>query len=393
MNICRLVVVLTISVSCINGADWPNWRGPNFDGVSVEKVPEKLPEALEVIWKAKVGIGFSSFSVVGNRVLTMGNSEGKDTVRCLNADSGEVIWQHSYACELDPLYYEGGPGGTPTVHERAVYTLSKKGHAFCLSLDSGKVIWSRDLVKDHELKLPEWSFACSAFVDGDKILLNAGRYGIALARDTGKTLWVPDTESSGYATIVPFDDSYLFFSAKALLALDNSGAVKWKYPWKSSRDVNAADTVLVGNDIVVSSSAGTKRLRVNENRLPPDVVWHQRDLKWYFNAGVLVRSHIFSLHGTTHRPTELVCTNAATGETVWSEDGFGSGGLIAAGDHIILCDQGVLTIFKASEDSYQPVLQQKVLDGKCWTSPVLANGRIFCRNASGDVVALSLPLR
>ena len=115
--------------------DWPHWRGPNYDGISREALPQELPDELPVLWTAEVGIGFSSFSAVGDRVLTMGHADGKDTVWCFDADTGEVLWSHSYECELHPKYYEGGPGGTPTIHEGSVYTLSKRGHAF--RFDSG----------------------------------------------------------------------------------------------------------------------------------------------------------------------------------------------------------------------------------------------------------------
>ena len=391
----RTIIFSTaLAILCLpaEGEDWPNWRGPRFDGISKETLPAKLPETLPIKWRANVGIGFSSFAVSGGRVLTMGNTDDRDTVWCLDARTGDVLWQHSYDCALDPRYYEGGPGGTPTVHEGSVYTLSKKGHAFRLDLKTGEVKWSRDLVNDHKLKLPEWSFACSAFVEGDKVILNAGREGIALDRETGKTLWLHDPGSSGYATIVPeAKDRYLLFSAKSLLAINpRDGSKYWEYPWKSSRDVNAADPVRVGDDIVVSSSAGTKRISPKGNGEPPEDVWHQHDLKWYFNPGVLIDGYLYSLHGTTHCPTELICTDVETGETIWSEEGFGSGGLTAAGSHVIVFDLGKLTIFQASPKRFITTHEQKILEGKCWTSPVLANGVIYCRNAVGDVAAVGL---
>jgi len=377
--------------------DWPNWRGARLNGVSNETISKELPESLPVLWTADVGIGFSSFAVVGNRVLTMGNSNDKDTVWCLDAETGNMLWKHTYECELDPRYYEGGPGGTPTVHDGAVYTFSKKGHAFRLNLETGKVEWSRDLVNDHDLEPPEWDFAGSAFLQDDRVILNAGRGGIALSRDSGETLWLSNSETSGYATVVPFspksgDTQHLLFSAKSLLSIDIAdGKIHWEFPWRSSRDVNAADPLIIENEIVISSTAGTKRLRPKTDGATPEVVWEQKDLKWYFNPGVLIDGHIYSLNGTTHRPTELNCTNVATGETIWSKGGFGSGGLIAAGKHVIVFDFGTLTIFPVGKNSFEPILQQKVLEGKCWTAPAVANGRIFCRNAEGKIAALKLP--
>lgn len=392
-----LTVALLVSTLSLSGADWPNWRGPNYDGKSVETIPEDFPAELPVLWRAEVGTGFSSFSVMNGRVFTMGNTSDRDSVWCLDAKTGEVIWQHEYDCELDPLYYEGGPGATPTVEGGSVFTLSKKGHALCLDEKTGEVIWSRNLVKDHALKLPEWSFAGSPFIDGERVFLSAGRQGIALSRETGKTLWLHDQETAGYATFVPYPShktpqQFLYFSAKSVMGLStDDGKILWEHPSKSSRDVNAADPVIVGRDVVISSSSGTERLRLLEGGGAPEVLWKQHDLKWYFNPGVLIDGHLYSLHGTTHRPTELTCTDVETGETVWSEEGFGSGGLIAAEDHIVVFDLGKLTIFPADPAGFRPVHQQKILEGKCWTAPVLADGVIYCRNAEGGVAAVSLP--
>lgn len=390
------VLILSLAGATSHSADWPNWRGPNFDGISSEKIPANLPESLPIAWKANVGIGFCTVSVAGDRVLTMGNQDDRDTIWCFDAKTGKVLWKHTYDCPLDPLYYEGGPGGTPSIHNGSVYTLSKKGHAFRLDLESGDVLWERNLLEDHSFKLPEWSFACSPFMDGDRVLFNVGRGGLALSRKTGETLWMPSRETSGYATPVPLpagnsSASHLIFSAKALIALDSStGKEIWSYPWKSSRDVNAADPLVVGDRIVVSSSAGTEMIELGSEEVDPKVHWKQHDLKWYFNPGVLIDGHLYSLHGTTHRPTELTCTNVETGETIWSEEGFGSGGLMAAGDIVILFDLGKLTLFRATPNGFDPILRQQVLEGKCWTSPVLSNGRIYCRNAAGELVTLKI---
>jgi outer membrane protein assembly factor BamB len=382
-----------------NAADWPNWRGPAYDGVSTETIPSSLPAELPVHWNAKVGTGFSTVAVVGDKVLTMGNrtlsDQETDTVWCLSARTGKVLWQHSYPCALDPLYYEGGPGATPTVHDGSVYTLSKKGHVFRLDLESGKVIWSRDLVADHQVKLPEWSFAGSPFIDGDRVLLNVGRGGIALGRETGETLWLPSTETSGYATVVPYEAggpqaSRLLFSATGLIAFDPAtGKAASELPWKTSRDVNAADPIIIGKRILVSSASGSVLIEPRSGA-EPETIWEQKDMKWYFNPGVLIDGHVYSLHGTTHRPTELMCLEAATGKILWSVPGFGSGGVMAAGKTVIVFDQGKLILFDADPAGYKPRHEQKILEGKCWTAPVLANGRIHCRNAAGDLACVGV---
>ncbi|MEM9480476.1 MAG: PQQ-binding-like beta-propeller repeat protein [Verrucomicrobiota bacterium] len=386
--------LVALGVPTAFAEDWPHWRGPAFDGISQEALPAELPDELPVLWRAQVGIGFSTVSVTGDRVFTMGNTDEKDTVWCLDAKTGEVIWEHTYDCELDPLYYEGGPSATPTIHNGAVFTLSKKGHAFCLDLESGDVTWSRDLIADYGFELPEWSFASSAFIDGDLVLLNVGREGLALDKTTGKTVWKSSTETAGYATVVPFAKSErLLFSADSLLSLDGqSGKKLWEYPWRSNRDVNAADPVVNDRRILISSNAGGMMIEVNPETREVEEVWENKNLKWHFNAGVMVGGHIYSINGTTHRPTELTCTDAKTGETLWAEEGFGNGALMAAdsGKTLILFDKGELTIFETTPDGFSPRLRQQILQGKCWTVPVFANGQIYCRSAEGELVAVGV---
>jgi outer membrane protein assembly factor BamB len=395
-----LLILLSLSAAAgfqfAAAEDWPNWRGPRFDGVSNEKLPDKLPDEPSVVWKAKVGTGFSTVSVARGRVFTMGNANGTDTVWCLDAATGELIWKHDYPCELDPLYYEGGPGATPTVHGDSVFTLSKKGHAFRLNFETGAVRWSRDLVGDHGFELPEWSFASSPFIFEERIILNVGGAGTALDYETGRTIWKSSEKPSGYATAVPFHRNdkpeLILFVAKEVIGLDPlTGRVAWSFASECSRNVNAADPVVSGNRFMISSSVGAVCLEVGPGANPtPTVIWETKKLRTYFNPTVRVGDHLFALHGTTHRPTELVCLDWKTGETRWNEPGFGSGALMAAPDRLILFDNGELTIFPANAERFEPLTRSQILSGKCWTVPVWSNDRIYCRNAEGDLACVAL---
>jgi outer membrane protein assembly factor BamB len=376
-------------------ADWPHWRGPDYNGISAETnwMSSWSAEGPKTLWRANVGIGFSSVSVSDGRVYTMGNAKDTDTVWCLDALTGRVLWRHSYTCALDPLYYEGGPGGTPTVEAGRVFTLSKKGHVFCLEAATGAVIWSRDVRKDHELKLPEWSFAASPFVEGDRLILNVGRAGLALDKRTGRTLWTTGTETCGYATPVPFTTqgrrALAIYGAKAIYAVaPDSGEILWEHPHVSGRDVNAADPIISGSQLLVSSS--TSALMLDVAGPQPRVLWENKHLRNYFNPSVLIDGHLYGLDGTTHRPTRLVCLDWATGEVKWSEEGFGSGGLVAADGKLAVLDKGLLTLVKATPEKFERLAQAQVLGGKCWTSPVLAHGLVYCRNAAGDLVCVDL---
>ena len=386
-------MALAATTTMLSGADWPNWRGASHDGISAERLPDELDSA-EVEWTVEVGTGFATVSVAGGRLLTMGNQDDHDTVWCLDAKTGKPIWSHRYACDLDPRYYEGGPGGTPTIGlgDQSVYTLSKKGHVFCLDLEDGDVRWQRDLKTEYELELPEWSFAGSPLLTPDLVILNVGSGGWALDRQTGKTVWRSGESRSGYATPVPVNDGGVaIFSAEELVVVDGaSGKVRWRHPWESSRGVNAADPIVVGDQLLITSSSGVALL--NPGGGEAGVAWQsKKTLRSYFNPGIVYDGHIYAIHGTTHGPTELVCIEVASGETRWSKGGFGSGGLVAAsgGEEIILFDKGQLTVFRASREKFEPRLRLQVMGGKCWISPVLAGGRIYCRNAKGKLACVS----
>jgi len=125
--------------------DWPGWRGSERTGISHEtgwswKWGSNAPP---VLWRAAVGIGFSSFAAVGGRVYTLGNDGQSDTVFCFEADTGNPLWRHRYPCNPQPLSYEGGPSSTPLVDGGRIFTFSKGGDLVCLNATNGQILWSK----------------------------------------------------------------------------------------------------------------------------------------------------------------------------------------------------------------------------------------------------------
>lgn len=390
----RLALGLLASSSAASAADWPRYRGPKLDGISQETNWFKPwpKEGPAILWRASVGIGFATVSVSKGRLYTLGNSNDVDTVFCLDAATGRERWRHSYPCALDARYYEGGPSATPTVEGEAVYTLSKKGHLFRLDAATGRSVWARNLTNELDLKLPEWSLAGSPLVEGDLLILNAGGSGAAVDKHTGRTVWSSGPGPGGYATPVPFEHqgrrAIAIFSANALIAVEpRTGREWWRHPWASGRDVNAADPIYSDGKMFISSSSGCALLQLRDG--PPTVVWtHTNLMRNYFNPAVLLDGHLYGIDGTTHRPTTLTCLDWATGQRRWSEPGFGSGGLMAADGRLIVFDQGQLSLVRAVPDAFHLLARAQVLGGKCWTAPVLAHGKIYGRNAKGDLICL-----
>jgi len=373
--------------------DWPRWRGPDANGISKETgwKAEWPAEGPKQLWKAKVGTGFASFAVANGRVYTMGNTADTDSVFCFDAATGRELWKQSYPCPLEPKNHEGGPVATPSVDGDRVYTCSKQGEVFCLDAAKGTVVWSKKVAEEIGAKKPTWSYASSVLVEGDLLIVNEGSEGTALNKADGKVVWCNGKDMANYSTPVPFDAGGK--RAVALFTKDHIAAVTvadgkelWRYPWKTDYDINAADPVLSGDEVLVSSgyNHGAALLKVAGDK--PELVWQNKNMRNHFNSCVLWQSHLYGVD-----EKELRCLTWATGEVKWGDPKFGKGSLILADGKIIgLGEKGELVVAEASPKELKPISRAQVLGGKCWTTPVLANGRIYCRNAGGDVVCLDV---
>jgi outer membrane protein assembly factor BamB len=378
--------------------DWPRWRGPDANGISKEtgwsaKWP---PEGPKRLWNVKVGTGFASFSVSNGRVYTTGNSDDTDTIFCFDAHTGAELWKHSYAEKLAPKYYEGGTSATPTVDGDRVYNLSKAGLLHCLDAAKGTVIWSKEVAKELKVQLPTWGFAGSVFIAGDLALLNVGGSGAALDKKTGKVIWSSGPAESGYSTPVTFAlrgerCAALAGKEDVITVRVKDGKELWRHPWKTGYDVNAADPIISGEVMFISSGYGHGCALLDIAGTPPKVVWENKNLRSHVSPAVLIAGHLYGSDNDCYRPeATMKCVELKTGEVKWTEKtGFAS--LMAAeGKLIALTAKGELLVVEASPEAFKPISRAQVLGGKCWTTPVLANARIYCRNAAGDAVCLDV---
>lgn len=383
--------------------DWPHWRGPNRDGISLEKdwLGDWPTEGPKILWKASLGTGFSSMAVNDGLVFTMGNTAKKkndddqrDVVFCFDALSGDLKWKHDYPAALEPKYYDGGPSATPTVEGDSVYTFSKHGHVFCLVRESGKVKWSRNVQKEEGLVPPKWGFASSVLLSSDLAIVNAGSAGIALNKKTGKTVWKSAAEGAGYSTPLPFEaggfEGIALYGAKKLIALDPAkGTVLWEHPWITSYDVNASEPIFTGDTVFVSTGykSGCALLKIGSETLTE--VWRNKEMSNQCNSCVLWNGHAYGFDGNVGGKGILKCLELATGETKWSKKDLGTGSvMLAEGKLIVLGEAGLLTIAKVTPDDYVELCRAQVLNGRCWTVPVLWQGRIYARDAAGNMVCV-----
>jgi len=379
--------------------DWPQWRGPNRNGISSEKgwLDHWPADGPPIAWKAAVGMGFSSFTVADGRVYTTGNADNTDTIFCFAAATGKELWKHSYPADLGDKFFEGGTTGTPTVDEGRVFALSRWGDLFCLEAATGKIVWTTNVAKQTGVRIPGWGFSGAPTVLEHLLLLNVGDAGLALNKATGQVIWQSANKDAGYSTPLPWKRdgrwSVLLGSAQSYLAVDSqTGKELWRIRWLTQYGVNAADPVIDGDLVFISSGYGKGAALLKPGAGPePGVVWKSKVLRTQLNAAVLIDGYLYGGDGDASDNPALKCVNIADGKEQWSEPGAAVGAIMAAnGKLIIMGDHGELIIAPASAKGFQPTARAQVLGGKCWTVPVLANGFVYCRNSRGDVVSVDV---
>lgn len=396
--------------------EWPEWRGSNRDNISKEtgwltKWPEGGPK---VLWQAEVGVGYSNVAIAAGRLYTMGNSEQDgadgnetaiDTVWCLDAKTGSVIWKHSYPCLTGGTK---GPYSTPTVDGKLVYTLSKEGHLFCLDAASGKVVWAKHLVEDFGGKKGGWhagwaGFVCAPLVVGNVVIVEAGAPEaaiIGLDKSTGAVAWkFGETRGdAGQASPMPYEaDGRTCVAVRTvhwIAGLDpTTGEELWRYNFRGS--IVPVSPVVFGDRVFNSTFyGGTFSFVIRIGSGEPELVWKNKNLLNYYSTSVLWDGYLYGMHAhkrglSTFR---LRCVDFDTGEVKWEcEERFGGGSaMVADGKLLILGERGDLVVAEASPRGYKELARAVVLEPRCWNYPVLASGRIYARNHKGNLVCLDV---
>ena len=416
--------------------DWPQWMGPQRDGIWREKnILEKFPDqGPEVVWRTKVNRGYCGPAVAGNRLYMMDRqpgpryerkpgdrsipaAAGNERILCLDATTGHQIWEHTYDCPYR-IGYPSGPRTTPIVAGTRVYTLGAMGDLLCLDAKDGKVIWKRNLIKDYELsEPPTWGYAAHPLLDGDHLICLVGGTNsavVAFQKDTGKEIWRALTaQEIGYAPpviqTIAGKRQLVIWHPDALAGLDpENGKVLWshKYPatGKPKRpEVTIATPRIAADRIFVTSFYhGSLLLEVTNNPLGSRLVWDRHStnessfdegLHTTMTTPIWKGDYIYGLCGGG----ELRCLEAKTGDRVWESEGAVGGkvGLFATvffvqnEDRIFVWnDQGELILGRLSPKGFEEISKAKLLDTSentrgrdlLWCHPAFANRRAYVHN-------------
>jgi outer membrane protein assembly factor BamB len=395
-----IVAAWVVCGAAATAGDWPVYRGPNHNGISdeIEWRADWGEAGPKVLWRASVGTGSSSVVTADGRAYTMGNhgeeeSQQEDTVYCFDAETGKVLWKHTYRCPLLPKYYEGGTLSTPTVDDGVVYTLSKVGDLLCFQADTGKVLWEQQLNRTLGFTLPTWHFSGAPLVVKDRLILNVGSAGAAFDKSTGELIWENGKDACGYGTPVPTTiDGHrcvVFCGADSVISVRiDDGEVLWRYPFFNKHKATTADAVIHGDEVFVSCAYGRGCCKVRIEAGKVTQVFDNTVMRNFQSCSVLWQKHLYGFDETW-----LKCITFEDSREQWKEKGMGKGSLsmCADGRILVMSDKGELVIAKANSAAFDVIARARILPrSMCRTVPVLSNGRIFLRNAKGDLVCLDV---
>ncbi len=381
-------------------ADWPQWRGPNRDGLApTSHIAKAWTEAgPKQVWRRPLGEGFSGISVSGSRAYTMYATQNNEYVVCLNTTDGSEVW----SLRTGAKFMEGhgnGPRCTPTIDGDRIYTMGASGELLAVEAETGQVIWKHNLRRKFKSQRPSWGFTSSPLIEGNMVLVEGGGSGerslMAFDKESGDVVWTAGSDPIGYSSPIPVDvhgvRQILFFTGSALVSVAPlNGQIYWRYEWPNDHHINPASPVFIGPDRVFVSSGydtGGAVVEITKTEAGPGVseVWFSKGMQNHFNSSIHHEGFLYGFDDSIFK-----CIAADTGEEQWKTRGYGKGSLMFADGHlIVLSDDGKLALVEANPTTHVEVARAQVLSGRCWTSPSLARGLLYLRSLE-EIVCLDM---
>ena len=434
--------VLTISGTQVRADDWPQWMGPQRDGVwretgIVDTFPTGGPP---VRWRTKIGGGYAGPAVVGDRVyvtdkqlpqgtsdpdnpFNRGRTPATERVLCLSDKDGSIVWKHEYDCPYT-VSYPAGPRTTPVVQDDRVYTLGSEGNLFCLKADTGDVVWSKDLKQEYQhAQSPVWGYSANPLLDGDKLICLVGGKGttaVAFHKETGKELWRAldsgGAHGPGYSSPVIIEAGgkrqLIVWHPTAVSSLDpETGASYWNQKFESNNGLSVAMPRVSGDHLFVSAFYnGSLLLKLDRDQPQASVVWKRGGenekntdaLHCLISTPVIDGEHIYGVcsHG------ELRCLDIKQGDRLWStfeatskqSARWGTAFIVRhEGRYVLFSEQGDLIFARLTPQGYTEQGRAHLLDPTgpsqrrevVWTHPAFANRCVYARNDK-EIVSVSL---
>jgi outer membrane protein assembly factor BamB len=385
---------------------WPQWRGPNRDGVSLESgLADNWPESgPPVVWKAtELGGGYSSVSIEGDRLFTMGKFGNETKLIAVGLSDGKILWSTRVGTGGD------GPNCTPTADGELVYAISFAGDLLCSRADNGEEVWRKNFGADFGGKMMSgWGYSESPLVDGDYLVVTPGAADamlVALNKKTGETIWksaLPakpgpaGQDGAGYSSVVVSHGAglkqYVQLVGRGVIGVDaETGKLLWGYNKIANGTANVPTPIVSGDFVFCSSGygdGGSALLKIirSRNQVTAQEIWYKnnKELQNHHGGMVLIGKHVYMGHG--HNNGFPICFDMLSGRDMWRPGrgaGGGSAAVVAADGHLYFrYEDGKMALIEATPTKYnlKSSFQIPINHGKSWAHPVVAQGKLFLRD-------------
>jgi len=377
------------------GPDWPQWRGPRRDGsLTSFAEPKVWPETLTQRWKITVGEGYSTPIVVGSRVYQFSRQAENEVLRAIDASTGKVLWEKSYAApfEMNSGARRHGPGpkSTPTFADGRLFTLGMSSIVTAWDAETGKELWRKPAGPVQ----PMFHTAMSPIVDRGLMILHVGGHndGALTAFDpaTGveKWAWKGDGPAYGSPIIVEMGGTrqVVVFSQKSLVGVNAAdGQLLWSAPFEARSTTNSITPLLYGNTLIVSGQGKPLTAYVVANaggKWSADLAWENPQLSMSFSNPVLVGDAVFSM--SPLNSGQFFWADAKSGKALWTSEPrqAGNAAITRSGNLLfVLKEDGTLMVARADPTGFTPMKTYTVATSVTWAPPVISGNRIFVKDA------------
>ena len=399
-------VMAMVLVSSAMAADWPQWRGPDREGVSRETglLKEWPAEGPKLLWTMTgCGTGYSSVSIVDGRLFTMGdlNEGGKSQfLIAFDLKTQKRLW----ATRVGRPHGDGSRC-TPTVNDGLVYAVGTDGDLLCVEAATGKEVWRKNFQADFGGKMMSgWRYSESPLVDGDKLICTPGGEQAAMAalnKKTGEVLWkcapTRPVGGAGYASIVISQGAgvrqYVTLMGRAAIGVAaDDGRFLWSYNRVANGTANIATPVCQGDNVFVSTGyrTGSALLKLSKEGagVKAEEVYFLDSNTFQCHHGGYVRigEYIYGSHG--HNAGNPICLEMATGKVVWTEKqlGKGSGAMMAADGRLYYrYENNLIALVEATPSGYKlygsfTAPDRPGMGGPGWAHMVILDGKLYVRH-------------
>lgn len=433
-----LGLLLCLGSSSLRADDWPQWLGPQRDGIWRETgILKEFPASgPKIRWRVPINMGYAGPAVANGRVYVMdrqvakpdsesrdpfqrGVIPGNERLLCLNEADGQIVWKREYDCPYT-VSYPAGPRATPLVAGGKVYTLGTEGHLHCFDAATGRKLWSRELKKDYNIETPLWGFSAHPLLDGQKLICLVGGEGsvaVAFDKDTGKELWKAlSAKEPGYAPPMIYEVAgkrqLIIWHPQSVNSLDpETGKLYWSQPYTSRNGLSIPTPRLSGDRLFITSFYNGPLMLKLDDKPSAQVLWRGKGtgerntdgLHSIMSTPFIDGDYIYGVCSYG----QLRCLNAASGQRLWEtmqattrdkEVRWANAFLVKNGDRFFLPNEkGDLIIAKLSPKGYQEISRAHLLEptnrdpGRLvvWSHPAFANKSIYTRNDK-EIVCASL---